>query len=106
MLMKWVAMEKKTNEHTNNRDSHEIMVEKPLLNDEIKHVNGKYADEDEEDDLTEDDLVLGDEDELEGDEMEFEIELEEDVDEENISEDDLILDTSDDLEEDEIDDDL
>lgn len=89
-----------------NQDPHKVLVEHPLLNDEIKHVNGKYADEDE-GDGTEEDLVLGDE-ELEGDEMEFEVELEDDdFNDEDISEDDLILDTSDDLDdEDETDDDL
>ena len=55
-----------------------VLVEKPLLNEDIKHVNGKYADPDE-DEETEEDLVLGDENELEGDEMEFEVELEDDA---------------------------
>ena len=88
-----------------NQEPNKVMIEKPLLNDEVKHVNGKYADDDD-DEGTEEDLVLGDE-ELEGDEMEFEVELEDDMDVDDISEDDLILDTSDDLdEEDETDDDL
>jgi hypothetical protein len=89
------------NQHPTN-----VMVEKPLLNDDIKHVNGKYADPEEDEEETEDDLVLGDENELEGDEMEFEVVLEDDLDEDDISEDDLVIDTSDDLEDEEEDDDL
>jgi hypothetical protein len=96
---------KKDNLNEPGGEPHKVMVEPPLLNGEIKQVNGKYADEDD-DDVTEDDLVLGDE-ELEGDEMEFEVELEDDMDEDDISEDDLILDTSENLDdEDETDDDL
>ena len=88
-----------------NQNPHKVLVEHPLLNNEVKHVHGKYADHDEEE--TEDDLILGDED-LEGDEMEFEIELEDDdFEDEDISEDDLILDPGEDLEdEDETDEDL
>jgi hypothetical protein len=90
-----------------NQEPNKVMIEKPLLNDEIKHVNGKYAEDDDDDDIdTEDDLVLGDE-ELEGDEMEFEVELEDDMDADDVTEDDLILGSSDDPdEEDESDDDL
>jgi len=63
-------------------------------------VNGSYADdEDDDDEETEDDLVLGDE-ELEGDEPEFEVELEEDeLDEDDIDEDDLVIDPDDDEDE-------
>lgn len=90
------------NKHTNNFEAQpqNVLVEKPLMNEGIKHVNGKYADP-EEDEETEEDLVLGDENELEGDEMEFEVELEDDLDEDDVGEDDLILDTSDDTEDEE-----
>jgi hypothetical protein len=93
-------------EPTNNYNGQpqNVIVEKPLLNDDTRHVNGKYADPEEDEDEAEDDLVLGDEDELEGDEMEFEVILEEDLDQDDISEDDLVLDTSDDPEDDEDDD--
>ena len=95
------------NEPGNNfRQIRNVLVEKPLLNDEVKHVNGKYADPEEDEEETEDDLVLGDENELEGDEMEFEVEFEDDLNEDDIGEDDLILDTSDDTEDDEDDEDL
>ena len=90
----------------NFEQTRNVLVEKPLLNDEVKHVNGKYADPEEDEEETEDDLVLGDESELEGDEMEFEVELEDDLTEDDIGEDDLILDTSDDIEDDEDDEDL
>ena len=75
------------------------------LTEETKHVNGNYADPDEDDDDDEegeDDLVLGDEDALEGDEVEYEVELDDaDPDEDDINEDDLIIDTDDDIDEDE-----
>ena len=50
------------------------------------------------------DLVLGDEDELEGDEEEYEVELDDaDPDEDDIDEDDLVIDTEDDdVEEDDL----
>ena len=80
-------------------------IEKPLSTSSDTHpVNGNYApidDEDDDDEAEEDDLILGDEDELEGDEEEYEVELEEDIDEEDLDEDDLVIDTDDDDEEDE-----
>ena len=47
-----------------------VLIERPLGEDDTKHVNGNYADpiDDEDDEDDEDDLVLGDEDEVEGDE--------------------------------------
>ena len=67
-----------------------------LLNEDSTQVNGHYVpDEDENDDETEDDLILGDEDELEGDEEEFEVDLEDDVGPDEVDEDDLVLDTDD-----------
>ncbi|MES2881478.1 MAG: hypothetical protein V4676_04965 [Bacteroidota bacterium] len=58
-------------------------------------------DEDENDDVTEEDLVLGDEDKLSGDEQEYEVVLEDDdLDEDDINEADLIIDTDDDIDDD------
>ncbi|MDQ3550148.1 MAG: hypothetical protein M3413_01330 [Bacteroidota bacterium] len=67
--------------------------------------NHQIVDEDEDDDELEDDLILGDEDELkEDDEKEVaDVEIDEDFDEDDLDEDDLILD-ADDAEEDEEDD--
>ncbi len=86
-----------------NKRPGEVIIEKPLENDEAKHVHGNFAnlDEDEEDD-SEEDLVLGDE-ELEGDEEEFEVELDDiDPDEDDFDEDDLVIDTDDEDEEDDV----
>ena len=81
-----------------------IFIERPLSTSPDTHpVNGNYSlpDEDEEDDDdTEDDLILGDEDELSGDEEEYDVELEDDLDEEDIDEDDLVIDADEDEEED------
>jgi len=80
-----------------------VIIE-PVQNDEVKHVNGNYADPDEDEEV-EDDLVLGDEDQLEGDEEEFEVELDDtDLDEDDFDDDDLVIDTDDDIDEDEEDD--
>jgi len=84
---------------TTGRTPQGILIERPLSTSPDTHpVNGNYTlpDEDEEDDDTEDDLILGDEDELSGDEEEFEVEVDEDIDEEDIDEDDLVIDADDD----------
>jgi hypothetical protein len=80
-----------------------VLIERP--GNEIPKVNGKHAPDDEDEDTEEDDLILGD-DEVEGDEEEFEIELEEDMDEADLDEDDLVLDTDDETEDDAEEDDL
>lgn len=85
---------------TTGRKPQGILIERPLSTSPDTHpVNGNYSlpDEDEDDDDdTEDDLILGDEDELSGDEEEFEVEVDEDIDEEDIDEDDLVIDADDD----------
>lgn len=75
-----------------------------LLNSDTLQVNGHYVpDEDDDDDDDEedkeDDLVLGDEDELEGDEAEYEVDLEDDAEPDDVDDDDLVLDTDDEEEE-------
>ena len=86
------------------RNSQGIFIERPLSTSPDAHpVNGNYSlpdEDDEEDDDTEDDLILGDEDELSGDEKEYEVELEDDLDEEDIDEDDLVIDADDDEDDD------
>lgn len=92
---------------TIGRNPQGIFIERPLSTSPDTHpVNGNYSlpDEDEDDDDTEDDLILGDEDELSGDEEEYDVELEDDLDEEDIDEDDLVIDADED--EDDEDDDL
>src|SRR5690242_17873110 len=83
-----------------DRNPQGIFVERPASTSPEAHpVNGNYSlpDEDEEDDEdTEDDLILGDEDEFSGDEEEYDVELAEDIDEEDIDEDDLVIDADDD----------
>jgi hypothetical protein len=86
-----------------NKRPEGVIIERPLEMDETKHVNGNFAnlDEDEEED-SEEDLVLGDE-ELEGGEDEFEVELDDiDPDEDDFDEDDLVIDTDDEDEEDDV----
>ena len=80
-------------------------IDRPFSNSPEDHpVNGNYAPDDEDDeDKVEEDLILGDEDELVGNEEEFEVELDEDINAEDIDEDDLVLDT-DDIDDDEDDD--
>ena len=81
----------------------EVFIEKPLSTYPDAHpVNGNYApdDDDDDDDDVEEDLILGDEDEVSGDEEEFDVELDEDVDVTDIDEDDLVIDTDDDDDED------
>ena len=79
-----------------------VFIEKPLSTYPDAHpVNGNYApDDDDDEDDVEEDLILGDEDEVSGDEEEFDVELEEDVDVTDIDEDDLVIDTDDDDDED------
>jgi hypothetical protein len=97
--------QKKSDEQleTNGRTPQGILVERPLSTSSDTHpVNGNYTipDEDEDDDEKEDDLILGDEDKLSGDEEEYEVEVDEELDEEDINEDDLVIDADDDLDED------
>jgi hypothetical protein len=83
-----------------NRNPENLFIETPFQKAETKPVNGNHAAEDKEEDL-----ILGDEDQLQGDEEEYDIELEDEMDEEDMDEDDLILDADDDIDE-ETDDDL
>jgi hypothetical protein len=90
------------------RNHENIFIERPLAaNPEIHPVNGKHApddEDDEDDDDAEDDLILGDE-ELAGDEEEFDVELDDaDIDEDDIDEDDLVIGTDDPNDEEEDDD--
>lgn len=86
-----------------DRNPKDVLIERPLSGSEAHPVNGNYAPEDDDEDEVEDDLILGDEDEIEGDEEEFEVELEEDMDEEDLGDDDdLVLDTEDDIEEEDL----
>ncbi len=80
------------------------MIERPYAgentSDELFEIQNPG--EDESDDVTEEDLVLGDEDKLSGDEQEYEVVLEDDdLDEDDINEADLIIDTDDDIDDDE-----
>jgi len=90
---------------TIGRNPQGIFIERPLPASPDSHpVNGNYSlpDEDEEDDEdTEDDLILGDEDELSGDEEEYDVELDDELDEDDIDEDDLVIDADDDEEDEE-----
>jgi hypothetical protein len=83
------------------RRSSEVFIERPLSTYPDPHpVNGNYTpDDDDDEDDVEEDLILGDEDEVSGDEEEFDVELEEDVDVTDIDEDDLVIDTDDDEDE-------
>ena len=70
-------------------------------NTKIAQVNGHYL-PDEDDEAEEDDLVLGDEaeiDEVDYNEDELEVEEVDDLDEDDLDEDDLVLDTDDDEDE-------
>jgi hypothetical protein len=80
------------------RSSQRIFVERPLSTSPDAHpVNGNYSLPDEDDDEeTEDDLILGDEAELSGDEEEYDVELEDELDEDDIDEDDLVIKADDD----------
>jgi len=86
---------------TTGRNPQGIFIERPLSTSPDMHpVNGNYSlpdeDEEDDDDGTEDDLILGDEEELSGDEEEFDVELDDDLNEEDIDEDDLVIDADDD----------
>jgi hypothetical protein len=87
---------------TTGRTPQGILIERPLsTSSDTYPVNGNYTlpDEDENEDDTEDDLILGDEDELSGDEEEYEVEVDDELDDEDIDEDDLVIDADDDPEE-------
>jgi hypothetical protein len=73
-----------------------ISVERPPASPDTHPVNGNYSLPDEDEEETEDDLILGDEDELTGEEEEYDVELEDDPDEEDLDEDDLVIDDDDD----------
>ncbi|MGZ5285687.1 MAG: hypothetical protein ACXWB9_00815 [Flavisolibacter sp.] len=87
----------------NGNISPNVFIEKPYsTGSDVHPVNGNYAPDDEDDDDDdgeEEDLILGDENEISGDEVEFEVELEEDIDAADLDEDDLVIDTEDDEEE-------
>lgn len=86
-----------------NRNPYEINPERPLHDSpDYYPVNGKHGPDDEdEDEADEDDLILGDADEAEGDEEEFEVLLDEDINEDDIHEDDLVIDSDDDIDDEE-----
>lgn len=74
--------------------------------EEMKPVNGQHLyddddddDVDDDDDAVEEDLIIGDEEAV-GDEEEFDVELEDDLDEDDLDEDDLVIDADDDVDED------
>jgi hypothetical protein len=82
-----------------------VFIERSFQNDQVKHVNGNFVDpdddeDDDEDDAVEDDLILGDEDAMVGDEEEFEVDMDDDLGSDDIDDDDLIIDPDDDAEED------
>ena len=85
-----------------NRTPEDIFIDRTLTSEtDVTHVNGHYLpDEDDEDeDQEEDDLVLGDEDDLDDedlDEDEIDVEVDDEIDEYDLDEDDLVLDTDDD----------
>jgi hypothetical protein len=89
-----------------DRSAREISIDSPNTNDaEITYVNGHYL-PDEEDEGEEDDLILGDEGELDEDDFdedEIDVEVDDEVDE-DIDEDDLVLDADNDALEEEDDD--
>lgn len=87
---------------TTGRNPQGILIERPSTSPDSHPVNGKYSlpDEDEDDDDTEEDLILGDEDEATGDEEEFDVELDDDLNEEDLDEGDLVIDADDDVDED------
>lgn len=76
--------------------------------EEMKPVNGQHLynedddddDVDDDDDTVEEDLIIGDEEAV-GDEEEFDVELDDDLDEDDLDEDDLVIDADDDVDEDE-----
>ena len=82
-----------------------ISIERPNNSPDYYPLNGKIGPDDEDDDdsdeADEEDLILGDADEAEGDEEEFDIVLEEDFNEDDIDEDDLVIDSDDDIDDEE-----
>ena len=81
------------------RSPQAIFIQRPSSSPDVDPVNGNYrlpGEDDEEEEETEDDLILGDENELSGDEEEFDVELEDDLNEEDIGEDDLVIGADDD----------
>lgn len=88
---------------TTGRSPKGILIERPSTSVNTHPVNGNYSlpDEDGDEEETEDDLILGNEEELTGDEAEYDVELEEEPGEEDVNEDDLVIDSDeDDLDED------
>ena len=89
-----------------NQNVENVFIEHPRTSDSaITYVNGHHIRDEDEDVEEEDDLVLGDEDELDEDdfaEEEIDVEVDEDID--DVTEDDLVLDADDDLDDDEEDD--
>jgi hypothetical protein len=85
---------------TTGRNPNGILIERPSTSADTHPVNGNYSLPDEDDADTEDDLILGDEDEVTGDEEEFDVELDDDLNEEDLDEDDLVINADDDLDED------
>ena len=78
------------------------LIGKPLsTRSETYPVSRNYSAPGEDDDEdVEDDLILGDEDELSGDEEEYDVELEDEIDEKDVSENDLVIDSDDEEDED------
>ena len=79
------------------------MIERPFSGEDSSNelFELQNPDEDDGNDAKEEDLVLGDEDKLSGDEQEYEVVLEDDdLDEDDIDDDDLIIDTDDDIDDD------
>ena len=95
-----MEMKERSNPETgmDNRNPRNILIDVPFQQTNIKPVNGQHAANEEEE--KEEDLILGDEDELEGDEEIYDVELEDDLDEDDIDEDDLVI-GADDIDEDE-----
>jgi len=81
---------------TSGRTPKGILIERPSTSPDTLPVNGNYSLPDEDEDDTEDDLILGDEEELSGDEEEYEVEVDDELDEEDIDEDDLVIEADDD----------
>lgn len=95
------ALEKTTG--LDEQSETEILLEKPFSTSPDSHpVNGNHSlpGENEDDDEVEEDLILGDEDQLEGDEEEYDVELEDDLEDVDIDDDDLVIGSDDDIDED------
>ena len=72
-----------------------ISIERQRTSPDTPPVNGNHSLPDEDEDK-EDDLILGNEDELTGEEEEYDVELEDEPGEEDLDEDDLVIDTNED----------